>query len=228
MKTIRKLFLTITSLAILFAGQNQAMEKPNNHFLNYIKTASNQELLEKYSVSPELKNALDKAQFISWKNCHELTCISHDGKDKSYIKKYDPLLPAQSRLPGSLLIRKCAEENGLNVSSPIKLLYEKDGQRYIIAEAITPISDPFSLKQIQHIYITCKKTNYRDIATIGNILNTKDGIVYFVDTEPRSFGLRNSSQILLEIITRLELNDDATQWVTEKIDKKYLKAHAKS
>lgn len=230
MKIVKNLLLPIAALAILIAGDAQAMEKPMTaapECQEYLKTLTNEELLKNYSVSPELKKVLDQIPDIALKyRRHKPVEVHCDGKYRLFLLKMEKsdISPSNSRVVGSLIIRKCARENNLAVNAPIKRLYERNGKLFTFAEKIESIQNPFSLKQIIDIYKTFKKTGYNDFFGKNNIFNTISGIAYFIDTEFISFHLPfDKSFVLTLLLRRLNPDQEAKQWLAQKIEKNALK-----
>lgn len=224
MKIFKKLLIPIVSIAAFFSS-NQAMEINKKYFYaEYAKLTPDEELIKRYAATPE---------YVAYVNKE----IDNSGlrftSKAPYLFKYNRAI---SRLRGSLLIRECAQEFGLDaVSTPEKLLRVNDDgtisrvgdEEVVIVRGIKSNNVPFSLKQIQQLCKIIKKTGFADIKD-ANIFNTDEGIAYILDTEIRSFYVPGNFDCCTkyDLVTFYErmkklltMESKAKEWLDQKIAK---------
>jgi len=241
MKIIKKLLIpSLASLAILIAGNSQAMEKPNKpnyNYWEYKKQFTEEALIANNQVDATTKEILDK----DWDKQTELNlqqlpkhvramvlecwgCLART----TVLEEHGLILKnGVSRIIGSQLINKCAAENNLAVRAPVKKCYMRDDLVHIIVSKIKPSDRPFSLKQIRDLYKIAKLTGLQDMHA-GNIFNTQEGEVVIVDTEHRSFlnywfGLPHNPLLSLVpglvTLTTVPMEPTAKEWLSKKIER---------
>jgi hypothetical protein len=222
MKVFKKILLPIIALTALATSNSNAMENPDKYlFQNYSKKFT-ADKLEKCQVSDELKSALDE-QFKGRRIIHnplvsKTRKVTLNGKD--YYVKLET-----SRIIGAELINELAQDYGLDtVKAPIKRIFGE----YVVVPTVSTTNDPFSLKQIKHIYKVIKKSAYVDTHR-ENIFNTKEGVTYFLDTEKTAFADAHSlkewqaeeMQSTLGVLKmQLPMTDEARAWLTDKMKQK--------
>ena len=246
MKILKKLLIpSLVSLAILIAGQSQAMEKSEKDkfwYTNFREQMPLATVIEQHKISSEMEEVINK------------TLVSGNFKlIKDYIFEL-PTVPSiiikgeccdegAERVIGSLCINQCAAALNLDaVKAPIKLVYrDKNGKHCAVMEKVNQSQNLFSLKQMQQMYIISKRTGYIDIKG-DNIVNTNKGIVYFIDTERSAFRQDDHTSFLLqqhggiiniklEVLNRLYWNllssydEQAKQWLKQTIEKKESKIY---
>lgn len=216
---LKNLLIFSLSAGLGFALSVHAMEEPTGPYHEFSKTISQQDLIDRYSISPELKSVIDinlpkiitKPKEFPWL--------------PGFIMKHE-----HGRVIGSLLIRNAAQKHGCNlVTAPPAQWYNTQwGQRCSVERMIQISKVPFSIQQAKQLYKICKVTNYSDIHD-GNIFNTSDGIMTIVDTERHSFMYNGVYTKLdyLQFMKNLNFTHDAQQWLQKKI-KKYEKKGMKS
>lgn len=220
MKVFKKLLFSITAIAA-FVGTTCAMEQPDKYvFENYSKQFTPDDF-KKYQVSPELKLALD--QRFEMRNIIHNQGINSTRRftlnNQTYFAKLDT-----SRIIGTQLINELAQEYGLKIKAPFKSIYESlNGKEYVIVPETTSVQRPFSLAQIQDIYKAIQVSLYQDTHG-GNLLNTQEGIVYFIDTQGTSFSRKTewnsqNQALTLDILkATVSMTDEAKAWLSKKIE----------
>ena len=126
----------------------------------------------------------------------------------------------------SVLIRACAQEYNLDaISSPYKKFYQnKWNDTYVVAPLIQAYDSRFTLEQIQQLYTIIKKTGFAD-AHKDNIFNTREGIIYIIDTEENPSFCPHKSWPLEEFVSALDelrflpKEPNATDWIEAKSEK---------
>jgi|GEM_PF-4018396 hypothetical protein len=228
--------ISLASLAILFADQSQAMEQEYDGkywYATFCDQISLEELVENHGVSPEvaalitnlfnkdtLKKNLDNGTLKKVaKNIYESSALS-----EHIIKKH-----GAARLIGALAIQQCADEYHCDaIKIPLKKAYiDEQGNDYAVEPKIIVANAPFSLQQIQQLVIIIQKTGYFDIHD-KNIVNTAQGIAYFIDTEPGAFDFGKVAfppepaylLLLLKRLTYLPMESDAKEWLIKRIEDK--------
>lgn len=225
MKLFKNLFLPVAAW-LTFACNSHAMDKINNKYFyaEYEKRTPDEELIKKYAATPA---------YVAYVNKE----IDESGlrftSKAPYLFRFNRAI---SRLRGSLLIRECALEFGLDaVSAPETLLRVNDdgtiliagGEEVVIVRGIKSNNFPFSLKQIQQLCKMIKKTGFADIKD-ANIFNTDEGIAYILDTEIRSFYVPGNFNCCTkyDLVTfyermkkHLTMDDKAKEWLDQKIAK---------
>lgn len=220
MKVFKKLLFPMAVIAT-FSGIICAMEQPDTYlFQNYCERFTPAHL-KKYQVSPELKAALD--QRFQERNIIHNQMINTYRKftlnNQTYFAKLDT-----SRIIGVQLINELAQEYGLKIKAPTKSIYESlNGKEYVIVPEITCVQRPFSLAQIQDIYKAIQVSLYQDTHG-GNLLNTQEGLVYFIDTQGTSFSRKTewnsqSQALTLDILKgTASMTDEAKVFLSKKIE----------
>lgn len=220
MKIFKKLLFSIAVIAA-FSGTIGAMEQPDTYlFQNYSERFTPADL-KKYKVSPELKVALD--QRFQQRNIIHNQMVNSTRKftlnNQTYFAKLDT-----SRIIGAQLINELAQAYGLKIKAPTKSIYESlNGKEYVIVPEVACVQRPFSLAQIQDIYKAIQVSLYQDTHS-GNLLNTQEGTVYFIDTQGTSFSRKTEWTSLNQTLTldilkeTVSMTDEAKEWLSKKIE----------
>lgn len=160
-----------------------AMDKPNKYlFYNYKERFTPQELEKHHLEDPYLKRELDTL-------FKQGSLISSDGKaTKLEINGQQYYIKSElSRIIGASLINDLANEYQLAVNAPIKKIYrDPSGKEYCLVPVIPSVERKFTLKQMRDICKVFEVSGFDDTVS-DNVINTKDGTVYFIDTEEQSF-----------------------------------------
>lgn len=220
MKLFKKITFSIAAMVATAVASSYAMENQDKYlFANYEKRFT-PALLEKFQVSEDLKQALEeqfKGRKIIYNPLESKTRkITLNGQD--YYAKLET-----SRVIGTELINELAQEYGLDtVKAPIKRIFGEN----VIVPNIATTNDPFSLKQIKHIYKVIQKSAYVDTHH-ENIFNTSEGITYFLDTEKKAFAqvtnlkewqAEDMQSTLGVLKMQLPMTDEARVWLTKKMN----------
>lgn len=226
MKVFKKLLLPIIALAALAVNNSNAMENPDKYlFENYSKKFT-ENRLRQYQVSDELKSAFDE-QFKGRRIIHN-PLVNKTRKVTLNGKEYYVKLET-SRIIGAELINDLAQDYGLDTVKALdKRIYQSAAGEYVVVPSIQTTNDPFSLRQIKHMYKVIKKSAYIDTHR-ENIFNTKEGVTYFLDTEKTAFADAHSlkewqaedMQSTLGVVKmQLSMTDEARAWLTNKMQQK--------
>lgn len=209
----------LLNLALLTASAfgMEAPHKPKevaesyNDFKNKI---SFEQLLQHYSVNPELKQLIDEnfPAFGLEGSMQEFSWLP------GYIIKKNI-----DRLWGALFIKECATAYNLEISCPDKLIYKaKSGKYYVVVKKIK--SDhylQYPCKAMQQLYKICKITNYIDIHHLNTLIG-ENNVVYIIDTEQKSFfaGPDFNFIIVFQCLSDCrQTDDDGELWLESKYKK---------
>lgn len=217
--------ISLISLAILMASQSHTMELEGKYwYANFKEQMPLEEILKNHKISPEVAEVINK-------NLKALKKIAGGAYELSALPNTIIKEDGINRVIGSICIQQCANEYHLDaVKAPTKkVCLSAYPANYAVEPKINITRDPFSLKQIQQICIIIEQTGYFDIHG-GNIVNTKNGIAYFIDTEETSFLWANKSPIkpsillkLLEDLKKCPMEPEAKEWLEQTIKYKTLK-----
>ncbi len=228
--------ISLASLAILFAGQSQAMEQEYDGkywYATFSDQISLEEIVKNHTVSPEVAVTLDDLfnKEALQKNIDNGTVkkLAKNIYESSALPEHIIKKHGAARLIGALAIQQCADEYHCDaVKIPIKKAYiDQQANDYAVEPKIIVANAPFSLQQIQQLVIIIQKTGYFDVHD-KNIVNTAQGIAYFIDTEPGAFEFGKMSfppepaylLLLLKRLTYLPMEPDAQKWLAKTIEEK--------
>lgn len=234
-KLIKKILkISLASLAILLTSRSYGMEQGYDGkywYATFCDQISLEKIVNDHSVSPEIAAVINDLfnKDTLQKNLDNGTLkkLSKKTYESSGLPHHIIKENGAARLIGALAIDQCAHEFNCDaVKTPIKKVsIDERGNDYAFEPKIPTTADPFSLKQIQQLVIIIEKTGYFDIHD-KNIMNTAQGIAYFIDTEPNAFEHGNKQfppqpAYLLSLLNRLHylpMERNAKEWLKKTIE----------
>lgn len=230
MKVFKKLLLPIFTFTTLTTCMSQAMEKPTTLSPYQVvkqqieRNGSMDALLQKYPVSPEIKDFLDQ-------NIHTkgITVSQHGEKVSvrafktlpEYFIKYE-----DGRMCGATLINEFAQKHGLKIKTSQKSLYkDKEGIIFTVAKKVNTNNKPFCLNQIQELYQLIMGTYYRDCID-RNVFNIANNETCIIDTEEISFSNALNffesfdCELALSRLQGLPMSEESKNWIDSKIEER--------